>query len=865
MATLAYFVVGIIAYGAALSAGYSVLVAGLIFTAITVIGGILTDKKTGQKIRPDQLNSATATEARPVPVVFGVVRLSGNFLRYDKDSFHNKAIRKRASSWTSKKTVGYKYFLTFEYGICMGAIDKITKVWSNPGEDIVWEGDEDFSTGDIQDLDIEGDKKGGAATVYRGTTDQVRNVSERYADDVGNYRGVCFANFEDHYIGNSPHPSTYMFEVHRLPKCVDENGLPINGIFTNGSLDNTHPSYEEANPAAVVFEIYTNKEWGRGLPLAKIDTEAFKTASLYYAQQNTGISFSIGSQDALTETIELIQMHVSLIVYTQGDVVTCRAMSNPATSYAERIKINRSMIKDIQMSRRAWAGTPNEIRASFINRENNYQQEIVVAQDLGSIQMANTINSIPVQIDAFGNRNTAEAHAYRILSEIAYPSAQLTGVLTRFHADLQPGAFVELVMDDFNGQDVTTFWRVKELDDGDQDPQGVRVTLEEDFYATAFIGTSADFTIPTPSYEFRNTLGNNDVNTSDDFFSKTNAGEINDAMIVETPFSLSRGAEVVLFALDAEKSDLLQTDGFWRIDGTAGSFNQLWEQEMPVAYFGTLAANLDSGAGLLREQAIDITVDDEWQRQKIVDAVGQVKIAGDHFANLTQTLEAVMVIGDEFMQIGDAETTATGVRIKALARGVQATAQENHLAGAKVVIFRDLEDGTNLQYSTDLPKNTDLQMQFDRFSIRGFWGQSANNPVVSYRGRSQQPFPHELRSVNKAGSVWTLEIRPRIFITDLQTEFFQEVFDRKAATNPYGVRVAVMNGSTEVTSESLGREYFTGAAPATGVDDYEWEAHADDDAGTALVRLVVNGMSGYSLKIYTTDEDGNESEALHIT
>lgn len=866
MAFVIPFVAGALAYGAVAAAGGGLLLAGLAFTAVQLIAGALINKDSGQKIRPDQLKTATATEARPVPVTWGVVRLPGNFLRYDKSQFRSKAIKQRTSAFGSKKTVGYEYYLGYDYGVCTGSVDKITKVWSNPGEEVVWQGEEDFSGGDIQDISLKGADKGGTVTLYRGTMDQVRQPGTVYEDDVSNYRGTFFVHLPGHYIGKSPNPTSYLFEIHRLPVVNDENGDPIDGLFKRGSKNTDHPAYDEANPAAIVFEMFTNKQWGRGLPQSKIDIEAFKRASEYYADQNVGISMSIGSQDNIEGIIDKLQSHTGMIIFTKGDIITCRAMSDPTVSYSPRIALNRSMLENIQMSRPAWAGTPNEIRAAFINRENNYQTEIVVAQDLGSIQMANTINSTEVDINAFSNRNTAETQAYRILSEITYPAAQLTATLTRFHADLEPGAFVELVIDDFNGQDVTTFWRVLEIDDGEQDPAGVRVTLHEDFYATAFIGTSTIFTVPVPSYEFRNQLDNDEVNDADDFSSLADPGEIDAAKIIEPPFSMTRGAETVLMAYDAESNDLIYTDGDWRVDGSTGAYTELWQLENYKAVFGTLDAELPADTRiLLRDQVIDITIDDEWQRTALVDAIGKVKIDTDNFANLLETMEATIVIGNEFMQIGDAEETPTGVRILTLARGSFGTPIEAHAASSEIYFFVDLEDGLNLLETAGLPKATDIEVRMDRYSIRGLWGFSANTRVVSYTGKSQQPFPHLERQTEKVGSVWTIEARPRIFVQDLQTEFFQDVFDRKAATNPYGIRVEILNGSTVEVNETLGKTYFTGAAPAVGVDTYEYVGQQDNDVDSGFVRLVVNGMSGRTLKIYTTDDNGNESEALHLT
>jgi len=757
MAYVIPFVLGIIAYAGAISAGASLFLAGLAYAAVSVLAALLLNGDKGaNKTRPDQLTGATATEARPIPVIWGSIRLPGNILRYDEDQFTNtKVIEHQGGIWGFGEkdiVVEYRYYLSYDYGLCMGAVDRVTRVIANPGEEIVWEGNISEFPDSNTIIPLKGEKKGGDVIFYCGTETQTRTIDDVYDDGVSNHRQVCFVHLKKHYIGRATAPSSYLFEMQRLPKCYNANDTLIPGMFVRGSTDSEHPAYEEANPAAIIYEAFTNKIWGRGMTPDLIDIQAFINASAYYADQNVGMSFSIGNQDSIDEIVNTIKDHCQLLVFTKDGLLTCRAISDPGSSYNPRIRINRDMLSEIQMSRPSWSSAPNEVRATFINRENNFKNEVVVAQDLASIQMANTINSREVTLNGFSNRQTAEVQVYRILAEASYPAATLTAILTRFHADLEPGSFCELVLDDYHdGEPVTTYWRVADLDDSEQDPEGIKITLTEDYYATSFEGTSADFIIPTPSYELIEALENDDLSAGDDFTRLTNPGQVTDLKIIELPISLTRGAEMAVVVIDAETSGLNFLDANYRIFG-ALDYEYLWRQRLPRGVFGTLPNGLPAGNRLQRNQAIEVSILAEWQREIMVEATGIVETSADHFADLLKGGSATAFIGSEIVQIGYCISTATGVEIKTIARGCFGTPISSHATETPIVFIENIDDGSNLLRLASLPRETVIQFELQRYSLRGHWGDNDIIPEAEIGYQNRLPFAHLKVKKTESGS-----------------------------------------------------------------------------------------------------------------
>ena len=960
------FIVGGLAGGAAVAAGLSAMSAlaiGGIFMSLTqmLVGGEAKQKPP----RPDELDESSVTEAAPVPIVFGRLRLPSNVIRMDRDTFITEALKTKVKTgmFSSKKvTTGYNYYITQDVGICCGQIDRVRKVLSNPGEHVMWTGERaegdylvsaiDYTfyngsymtvrTKDLQffrvgqsvqiagvsptwyngtftissingdrdfrinaDLDVpednntnlyrayflrgrggnitsidreigytsfkvsggrQDDRKGGAMQLYFGSELQERAPGNRYGGAVTNHRGICFAHMPKYLMGSSPRPGSIMFEIDRLPKPIDENLalIPESEFPRRGSNNPSHPAYVEANPAACIYEIMTNRTWGRGLNASKIDVEAFKSAANHFAEQNVGVSFSLGRQTAMADSVEMMRDHCQLYTFTKGALITCRAMTDRTTAYDPMITLTRDMLVDIKLTRPAWAGTVNELRAKFINRQKNFMKEVVSATDNASIQMAGTINSREVNLLAFSNRKTAEKQVQRLLSESSYPAANLTATMTRFNADLEPGDFVQLVIDDFaGGQPTTSYWRVIEINDENQDPEGIEITLHEDYYATSFVGyPDVDFITPTPSYEIRDTLEDDDLNFADDFSDLTDPGEIASFDIIDMPKPLSEGNAFALMALSAETENLYRVDINNRLVD-AIEWNELLTDVMPQAYKMTLDAALDkSPLVILREQAIAFTVANAWQRSKIAEVANRTEFLSDDFAYLTSTLESLIFINDEVIQVGYAIETATGIEMKAFMRGAYGTTVQDHNAASVAYFFPNIGAGENLLDLETFPANTDVEMQFLRKSIRGDWGYSTLEPTVNIGTAYQQPMEMTLAQIDKNVGEWEVRIRPRHFTQQQNTLSLQYLFDERVVANYMGVRVQVKLGSSTLSDQTLGTEYFTGSTPTTGVAEYQWFPQDDNDPKSGTLRLKVLGVTGSRyLNIFTTDAtNGSQSK-----
>jgi hypothetical protein len=560
------------------------------FSLGAVAGGLLFPPEQDRgDIRPDELQFTNSTEAQTIPVIFGTVRIPGNHIGYDPDSFavdEVEAEEQGKGGGGGGQVAGYTYRLTYEVGLCMGEVDELVKVQGSPGEDnMLWTEERITITGnftfsaagntitrtDLSDLselvvgqdiqitgaltegnngeyrvtgltaaaitvavgsipadetvDIEliattyqaaqafggspisetftgledrGD--GGSVEIYPGTMTQT-NVS----GGEDNFRGVCFAAFSNYNLGGSSAPRSYLFTLRRMPKVLDADGNVIATIATRASSDSTLPEYDDANPAAVIWEIFTQgfgttvvANWGKGMSPDKLNQEDFEDAANYYQANRLGISTAIGGgSDGLRDLLSKLRDLFGLWVWWDGSQLRCRVFWDRDNAYSPRTRITEEdIVGDVNFARPSQASTSNEVRLEFTNRRNNHQKEAITLQDLGHAETVGAIRSESFQSKEVGTRRAAHLLAARLLRSLAYPVATCQFDVQRQFAHLQPGDFVELVWNTWRAGAVTSFWRVAQIEDDETSDNSVKVTLEEDQFATARDGEISDFTLP---------------------------------------------------------------------------------------------------------------------------------------------------------------------------------------------------------------------------------------------------------------------------------------------------------------------------------------------------------------------------------
>lgn len=734
---------------------------------------------------------------------------------------------------------GYQYYLSWELGFCMGPIDHLRTIRSYPGEFAVVDrriapaisGNDILLTGT-------GETQGGPIRFYRGTAGQTRTGGDPYAGTWRNYRGVAFAVFTDYYMGQRPSPESYVAELSRWPVCLLDDGTPVAGLETHGSTDSTHDAWLDANPAAILYEILTNKIWGRGLSSDMLDIPSFVAESQYFAANELGMSFTLEGQAMLGDAVDTIQKHVVAALVQVGPKIVLKCYLNRATAYTPRIRITSDSVKDADVTRPTWASTVNELRCTFVNRANNYQTELVQAQDTGNMAAVGRINSTKMDFPAFSSRTTAQLACNRLLGEMSFPAAVLTFKMNRFESRLEPGSFVEFVWKEWSEGPMTTYWRVTELNDDAQSDEGITVTLAEDIYMTAVEGIPDVFTPPIPGYEGSTPNTNTDNYLGEDLTGPYTGGSYAIAA-TELPLVLTDGLRLLAIFADQADGRTKEIKWLWREHGSGDDFALLGIVS-PWAILGTLAADLPAGPEHQRGTTTDplamvLTLSNPAKRATLLEYCSDTPTDADHLDFTTGSETNWLHIGQEIFEVAQMEPHADADKVYATCylRGMHGTPVTAHSAGATFAFTYEFIPAAHTLGYDQLPLTGTIDLQAIPTSIYGETG-TPQETTLELTGWALQPFPVAWASAVTAGDDWTITARPRVHDrgSDSIGEFEMEMETKQGAMRegyefylmPLDVADDPLLASPVLVPFTLTPETVAGESVAEGLVEIEYSA-----------------------------------------
>lgn len=752
--------------------GGSTALLGVMLIASGAMSLAFAPKTPDQKAAVAQeLTIAPASVGNPVPVIFGQVRVTPNFMNWSLDHFQAVELFEKPQGGKGgsapKQSVGFEYYLKWEYGICMGPVDAIGQVIAMPGEVQMNADTWTVFSSDSMDVTLDADNQGGTVRIYRGASDQTRSSSgDVYQQETGmNYRNVCFAlmgvgnvGTNGFKMGTMAQPNTYQFMVRRLPKCLRDNGSTV-AIAARGSLDSGFYSYHEANPAAVIYELLTNKVWGRGLSSDIIDEDSFILAGEYFATQAIGMSFELDAQESIGDVIEGIRRHLKTILTWDGEKYKLKCLMDPAQTHSIIQTLKSDEIEALEISRPTWDSVTNEVRAEYISHDRSHRTEMVHAQNIAAKDiMGGWITTERLQLSGFSDPTVIGRQLNRILSELSYPYATASWEMNRYKSQIEVGDCVRIVWDEFNASEVTTYWIILRIEDGSSDSENIRVSAIEDQLLAPVAGEELSVTVPTNyAWEYVEPPTGDDTSLHEAPSGITEA--VDPIVAFEMPPIVTGGLSAqTLIVGEKTNAQMVAVQGMWSTDGTGFT---IFGNSTTFGVTGTLddaiesASYFDRGAGFL------VTMTDVDKKATLL-AVNSVATNEDDLETLAQVGGHYVLIGSEIMQVGVFEDAGGDqVRMRHLMRGMFGSKVEAHSASSVLVYISAAVSGFA---SDDLPQDEDLY--FRGYPI-GLWnttyalGSNIQVDGTTWRGLGRRPMRPEAYDLVDGGSDLTIRVRPR--------------------------------------------------------------------------------------------------------
>jgi hypothetical protein len=267
------------------------------------------------KIDPSNLNDLdfpTAKEGDPLGVVFGRVWSKSPNTLWAGD-FQATAIKgpRRYGFFGPRVTIGYNYTLGLHMSVSHGALDAYHNLKYGTDQFPITSGNNSVST----------EKFTSEFTCYDGTVGQdadpylVSKITSgewplTFGARESGLRGLAHVVFKGAQLGKSPQLRPMSFEVSRIPQRVFVNPTLY---FDNFQEDET--GVTGVSPAAIIYEVLRNGEWGLGELAENIDIDTFQAAHLKLVEEEFWMNLFWAKDSSIEDLITLVLNHIDGWVY----------------------------------------------------------------------------------------------------------------------------------------------------------------------------------------------------------------------------------------------------------------------------------------------------------------------------------------------------------------------------------------------------------------------------------------------------------------------------------------------------------------------------------------------------------------------
>lgn len=467
-----------------------------------------------EKLKPGSFDAESlpiASEASRIPVVYGVVRLDGvNVLWYGAT-----ATREVQYQGT---VVGHRYYLTLQYGLCVGPIDRVVSIeWDDLRPTI--HGRIDGTVYDRlfyrQPLLFGGDfEAGGIYTeirAYKGSNTQPpdAHLEAKVGANLPGYPRLAYlmmrGNPYPHSAGDpcirvqlEPGWVCPCIDFLQEPKmCISERSAYI-GTATQlhpmavvvRRIDECNPLAltggahwlgTGANPANMLYEIIHEDAWGLGIPDASgIKKSSFLAAAATLATEVFGLSMMWSGGEA-REIIDEILHHIdAVLVFSPEDgLLELRLIRDDYD--VETIPVfGPAEIREFSFTRPELRSLPTSVRVLYTDTYAGFKTLAVLAQNVAAIHERGQEDVEEVAYPGITDPELAQKVAARDLKAVSYPWARVTMTVDRSAWSLRQGSVFKLNWPDLGISAMVC--RVSRISPGDLTKGEIELDAVEDVF-----------------------------------------------------------------------------------------------------------------------------------------------------------------------------------------------------------------------------------------------------------------------------------------------------------------------------------------------------------------------------------------------
>ena len=428
---------------------------GFVISLVVQIWMAIIQKALTRPVEPKagKVDLPRAEEGDAIPAVFGTVLIAPNMIWWG--NVEPKPIKgdRRISAFGvdiqgPRATIGHRYYVGMQGALCWGPVDELVEIvvaetnkLSERGAEtsrLVSGGGYTTTTSDacspalpiayvaagqaitVTANDLFGGKTeeggvSGTLRFYYGSTTQTANsyLTTNVQSPFPAYRGLCYAVWEKMYLGTSPYIKPWQFVVRRCPGAL---GV----LAADTSLSRIG---DDANPAEVIYDIWTDSRWGLGESASALDLDSFLSCLQTLSDEGLGISGAIAdgsAEDAIKEILRTIdgvlcedpltgKMRLKLIRadYTVADLEV----------------FNASNSSELEATRADWDKVTTEVKVSYTDASKNFTTRTRAAYNPAARAALGKSRGISVSYPLISTGANAEAIGLRDLRAVSSPLA----------------------------------------------------------------------------------------------------------------------------------------------------------------------------------------------------------------------------------------------------------------------------------------------------------------------------------------------------------------------------------------------------------------------------------------------------------
>ena len=740
----------------------AIFVTLLITVALFVLSELLRPKPDIENARPSQnIDFPTATEGRPVPLVWGRNMLSGPNIVWYGDLTQDAITEsvKTGLFSSTRITKGFKYNVGIQFALARGSGTGIVlkRVFIADIEVFTGTVSSDGATFDIDDSTLFGGNDlgtGGIETTcefYSGSSTQTASAYLTTHQDVATgsagkrtpaYLGTSYivarglnTVASGAYVGNQTSIKTWKFEVERFPATFSGQSAGENKISTT-----------DCNPINVIFEILTNDEWGLGQHPSDIDvgtSSSFLSSADTMITEGNGFSMVVDQTMTAAALLKELQRQIDGVLFLDHKTGKWKIkLARDDYSIGSVPQFTDDNVREISdFTRGSWEDTTNFIRVKYKKRADNYKESFAVAQDVANamIQGGGNVATAKATVGESSypgvtDSTLASVLAWRDVRGQSYPLARATFKVSREFWDLTIGDVIAWTHASLGFTQLPM--RITSIDYGKLQDNAMTVTTVQDVFqfAAASFGAppGSGWTPPSvtlqafPATEQLAFEAPRGLVARDPSF----AGDITNSKVYA---SARRQTSEVAFEIN-ERNASGTPSGAYALAGDVVQFHRI----------GELDTALGNGTAI---PTAAITIVPSPDTQAILEAsFDDTTTVADMGNNLVQ----LIMVGDEFMLVKSASDNGANVDLENVYRGALDSVQTEH-ADATDVYMLWLGGGIT---DTSFPNtnNVDIQLRM-RSSIATFAG-SVTTVAIALNKRALRPYPPAASLYNGGASAF---------------------------------------------------------------------------------------------------------------